>query len=144
MSGIIGLSITLKEKSKHYKSMRELNNNYIGVDVGCTKMYICCEYNGQYIEKKAATGLDCTKEKIKQEIDSFIESLPFIPKGIGMALPGLIEGNNKVKFSDINSLSNVTADYFAENKFEVKFINDVKAATLAEVANYKDKPKILS
>ena len=112
-------------------------NNYIGVDVGCTKMYLCAKVNGEYIGRRAATGLDCSKEKIKKEVDDFIKALPFVPNGVGMALPGLVEGNHKVTFSDINSLNGVTTDFFSDGRFRVKFINDVKAATLAEVSNYK-------
>jgi glucokinase len=122
--------------------MDKYMKNYMGVDVGCTKIYMCIKVNNVYIEKRAATGLNCSKEKIKKEINDFIKTLPFTPDGVGMALPGLVEGNRSVKFSDINSLNGVNTDFFSDGRFKVKFINDVKAATLAEVANYKDNDTI--
>ena len=115
---------------------------FIGVDVGCTKMFIYSKFNNMHFERKASTGLNCSKEKIKEEIDTFIKELPFVADGIGMALPGLIEDNKMVKFSDISDLSGVTTDFFSEPGFEVKFINDVKAATLAEVSNYRNNDTI--
>lgn len=58
-------------------------NQYIGVDIGGTKMYMLGEHDGKYIEKKVPTGFGVTKEFIKKEIDDFVMSLPFIPKVLG-------------------------------------------------------------
>ncbi|MED5020570.1 ROK family protein [Paenibacillus chibensis] len=114
----------------------------VGVDMGCTKMLMYAEVEGKPIEKKVPTGLDCPIERLKQEIDSFIESLPFVPAGLGMAVPGLVEGDHRVKHSDIRSLSGITTDYFGTGRFPVRFINDVKSATVAETVHYKDKDTI--
>lgn len=116
--------------------------NYVGIDIGCTKMYICAMVNGEYIEEKTATGFNVTKENLKNNIDKFIEKLPYKPDGVGIALPGLVVGDYMVKFSDLSSLNGITTDYFSEGRFKVRFINDVKSATVAEVANNKEKDTI--
>ncbi|MCJ8011643.1 ROK family protein [Paenibacillus sp. KQZ6P-2] len=114
----------------------------VGVDIGCTKMYLYAQVNGEHVEKKVPTGLDCPREQLKHDIDAFIKSLPFVPEGIGMAVPGLVEGDYRVKYSDIGSLSGITTDYFGGGRFPVRFINDVKSAAVAETVNYKDKDTI--
>ncbi len=111
----------------------------VGVDIGCTKMYMYAEHEGKTFENKVPTGLDCPRERLKQELDAFIERLPFEPEGVGMAVPGLVEGDHRVQLSDVRSLSGITADYFGGGRFPVRFINDVKSATVAETVHYKDK-----
>ncbi|MEG0712041.1 MAG: ROK family protein, partial [Niameybacter sp.] len=93
---------------------------------------------GQYIEKKAPTGLDCTIEHIKHTLEDFLQELPYVPDGIGMAIPGLIRGDNMVEFSDMHGLNGVTTDYFSEGRFPLRFINDVKAATVCEITNHPE------
>lgn len=114
----------------------------VGVDMGCTKMFLYAQVNGEHIEKKVPTGLDSPKERLKRDIDSFIDGLPFVPEGLGMAVPGLVEGDHRVKFSDISSLNGLSSDYFGGGRFPVRLINDVKAATVAETVNYQDKDTI--
>jgi len=111
----------------------------VGVDIGCTKMYMYAEVDGEPIENKVPTGLDCPRERLKQEIDAFIERLPFEPEGVGMAVPGLVEGDHRVQLSDVRALTGMTADDFGEGRFPVRLINDVKSATVAETVHYKDK-----
>ncbi|MWV45425.1 ROK family protein [Paenibacillus sp. HJL G12] len=114
----------------------------VGVDIGCTKMYLYAQVDGQHVEKKVPTGLDCPRERLKHDIDTFIDALPFVPDGLGMAVPGLVEGDYRVKLSDIGSLSGISTDYFGEGRFPVRFINDVKSATVAETVHYRDKDTI--
>ncbi|WP_053982588.1 ROK family protein [Niameybacter massiliensis] len=113
-------------------------SNYVGVDIGCTKMYFCAVVDNHYIEKRALTGLDCPKERIKEELEAFLKELPFIPEGIGMAIPGLVKGDYMVELSDMSDLTGVTVDYFSEGRFPIRFINDVKAATVCEISNHPD------
>ncbi|MEI0738085.1 ROK family protein [Paenibacillus sp. JTLBN-2024] len=114
----------------------------VGVDIGCTKMYMYAEHEGKTFENKVPTGLDCPRERLKQELDAFIERLPFEPEGVGMAVPGLVEGDHRVQLSDVRSLSGIIADYFGAGRFPVRFINDVKSAAVAETVHYKDKDTI--
>jgi len=114
----------------------------VGVDIGCTKMYLYAQVNGEHVEQKVSTGLDCPREQLKHDIDTFLEGLPFVPEGLGMAVPGLVEGDSRVKFSDISSLTGITTDYFGGGRFPVRFINDVKSAAVAETVNYTDKDTI--
>lgn len=115
-----------------------MDKRIVGVDIGGTKMYMVSKVNGEYIERMVPTGIQCTKPYIKEALDQFISELPFTVDGIGMALPGLIENEDTLVLSDVvPGLNGVTADYFSEGRFEVKFINDVKAATLGEGAYHE-------
>lgn len=115
-------------------------SNNIGVDVGGTKMYMLAEHDGQYIEKKVPTGPDSTREYIKEQLDTFIATLPFKVEGIGMALPGLVDKGKTMPLSDVlPKLNGVEATYFSDGTYPVKFMNDVNAATLAEAIHHKDK-----
>lgn len=116
--------------------------HYIGIDIGCTKMYFYAMLDGEYIEYKGSTGLDCPKERIKEAFEEFLTRLPYIPDGVGMAIPGLVKGDYMVEFSDMNDLNGVTTDYFSAGRFPVRFINDVKAATVCEVANHPESNTI--
>ena len=112
--------------------------NIVGVDVGCTKMHLTAKVNGAYVDRRARTGLDCKVEHIKQEIDAFTADLPYEIDGIGIAVPGLVDGDSVVKYSDVHNLNGVTVEYFTEGKVAGRLINDVRAATWAEIANYAD------
>lgn len=114
-------------------------DKYIGVDIGGTKMYMLTEYDGKYIEKKVSTGVCVTKEYIKREIDDFIMKLPFIPKGIGIAIPGLVENTDTVISSDVvPCLNGLKSEYFSWKNCEVKLINDVRASIIEESVYYPD------
>lgn len=103
----------------------------IGVDIGGTKMHMLAIHNNKYIEKTVPTGINASKEYIKEELFKFINDLPFQPEGMGIALPGLVKDDNYLITSDVlPNLDGLKADYFSEGKHIVKFINDVKAATL--------------
>lgn len=112
--------------------------NVVGVDVGCTKMHITAKVYGEYVDRKSPTGLDCKIEHIKQEIDEFIAELPYEVEALGLAVPGLIDGDSVVKYSDVHHLNGVQIEYFTAGKMRGRFVNDVIAATWAEIANYPD------
>lgn len=116
--------------------------NAIGVDIGCTKMHLTAKVKGGYVDRRATTGLDCEIEHIKQEIDAFIAKLPYKVDLLGLAVPGLVDGDSIVKYSDVYNLNGVGIDYFTAGKMRGKIINDVKAATWAELPNYPDSKTI--
>ncbi|MEM7112230.1 MAG: ROK family protein [Chloroflexota bacterium] len=116
--------------------------NAIGVDIGCTKMHLTAKVNGGYVDRRASTGLDCEIEHIKQEIDTFIGTLPYKVDVLGLAVPGLVDGDSTVKYSDVYNLNGVDIEYFTDGKMSGKIINDVKAATWAEVPNYPSSKTI--
>ena len=108
----------------------------VGVDIGCTKMHITANVGGEFLDRRSKTGLDCAVEHIKREIDAFIAQLPQEVDLLGMAVPGLVDGDSVVKYSDVFNLNGVGIETFTEGKMKGKFINDVKAATWAEIPNY--------
>ncbi|MGZ9585764.1 ROK family protein [Paenibacillus marinisediminis] len=113
-------------------------NRYVGVDIGGTKMYMMAEAPDGIIEHRAPTGAGCTRAQMKQALDDFIAQLPYTPDGIGMGIPGLVDGSDKVEMTDLlTTLNGVTADYFATD-CPVAFINDVKAAAIAGAADHAE------
>ncbi|UYO99484.1 ROK family protein [Oceanotoga sp. DSM 15011] len=111
----------------------------IGIDIGGTKMYMLAEHDGKYIEKKVPTGKEIKPEMLKKYIIDFIKDLPFEVEGIGMAIPGLVEDENKVNFSNVvPGLNGLKSEYFSYKGAKVKFINDVKAALVEEASYYPE------
>jgi len=119
-------------------------NNFVGVDIGGTKMHMLAVHNGAYIDQRVPTGRGCTAEELQSHIDTFIAGLPFTPSGIGMAVPGLVENDNKIIVSNpLPKLAGVDNTFFSRNKYPVAFLNDVAAATVAEAAHHKDAHTVL-
>lgn len=114
--------------------------NYVGIDIGGTKMHLLAEYGDKYIEKRVITGINATKIYLKQEIERFFLELPFNPEGIGIAIPGLVENAKKVITSDVvPSLNGLNADFFSVDRCQVNLINDVQAALNEEAVHYPDE-----
>lgn len=108
----------------------------VGIDIGGTKMLMCAPYDGGYIEKKVLTGRDCPPERLLAEWEDFLAELPFQPDGVGVAVPGLVDGDTIQLSAVLPLLAGVTASDFGKERFPVVFLNDVKAAALAEAARY--------
>ncbi|MCI8554928.1 MAG: ROK family protein [Clostridiales bacterium] len=114
-----------------------MTKHYVGVDIGGTKMLMLYPTENGYIEKKVPTGRDCPPQQLKAELDAFLAELPFAPDGVGMAIPGLVDDGHTVRISNVVPLlAGVTGEYFGAGRFPVRFLNDVKAAVLAEAAHY--------
>lgn len=108
-------------------------DKYIGVDIGGTKMLMLAKYEGETFTKKVPTGNKSTKEYLKNEIETFIKGLPFQPEGIGVAIPGLVEQNNRVLVSDVlPGINGMDSSCLKNMAHKVVFINDVKAALVKE------------
>ena len=108
----------------------------VGIDIGGTKMLMCAPCGDGYRERRILTGRDCPPERILQEWETFLQELPYRPRGVGVAIPGLVDGN-RVQLSDVLPLlAGVTTEDFGKGRFPVTFLNDVKAAVLAEAAQY--------
>lgn len=108
--------------------------NYVGIDIGGTKMYMLyTSADNKRVEKQVPTGKDATVGYIRNEIKTFIDSLDKKPDAVGIAAPGLVE-NNTIVISDVlPNFSNVHgADLVPE--YECSIINDVRAATVFETS----------
>jgi len=115
-------------------------NSFVGIEIDGEKMYMMAETVDAYQEHTVSTGTDCTVVQLQQEIEAFVAKLPYKPSGIGMGMPGLVVGIDKVELSHvIPALTGVTADMFATKvHIPVAFINDVKAAAMAEAVHFTD------
>ena len=107
---------------------------WIGVDQGCTKMLMTAQYNGQWIDKKVPTGLGVTKEYLHEQINAFIQELPFQPEGMGLGVVGLVQDDELV-LSDTEGLQGLKGSDF---DLPCHILNDVKAATVEEASYYSD------
>jgi len=107
----------------------------VGVDIGGTKMHMLAHHNGRRFERRVPTGRDYTPEALRGALDAFIAELPFAPRSVGMAVPGLVEGDSKIVISNpIPALGGVDAAFFGRGRYAVRFCNDVAAAAMAEAA----------
>lgn len=110
---------------------------WVAIDEGQTKMLMCAQYNGEWIEKKVLTGMDATKEYVAEQVNLFIDSLPFKPNGIGMGVTGLVE-NNKIVLSDQSGCEGLDGEMMSREGCKCYLINDVKAAMVCESENYQN------
>lgn len=120
-------------------------NSYVGIEIDGGQMYMMAETANGYLEHTVPTGSDCTLLQLQQEVESFVAKLDYIPSGIGMGMPGLVVGSDKVELSHVlPALNGVTADMFATSaSIPVAFINDVKAATMAEADHFTDNDTVV-
>ncbi|MCR2805917.1 ROK family protein [Paenibacillus soyae] len=119
-------------------------NSYIGVEIDAERLTMLADGPDDLIVRTAATGRECELQHIVYEVEHFVADLPYVPSGIGIGMPGLVVGTDKVELSHvIPALSGATADLFAKRTgLPVAFINDAKASTLAEAAHYPDRDTI--
>ncbi|WP_068777774.1 ROK family protein [Paenibacillus sp. FJAT-26967] len=120
-------------------------NTYVGIEIDGGQMFMMAEIAGGSLEHTVPTGADCTLLQLQQEVEAFISKLPYTPRGIGMGMPGLVIGSDKVELSHVlPALNGATAAMFETSaNIPVAFINDVKAATMAEAAYFTDKETVI-
>ncbi|GKU78106.1 ROK family protein [Paenibacillus sp. L3-i20] len=119
-------------------------NPYVGIELDGGQMYLMADTPDGFLEHSVSIDRECTLLKLQQEVESFIAHLPYKPSGIGMGMPGLVVGSDKVELSHVlPALNGVSADQFSTTaSIPVAFINDVKAATMAEAAHYGNNETI--
>ena len=49
----------------------------LGVDLGGSKMHFIIYHNGELIEERYPTGVDCTSEPIRDHLHDFLDRLAF-------------------------------------------------------------------
>lgn len=119
-------------------------NPYVGIEIDGDHMVLLADTPEGLLEHSVPTGKECELAHLQREVEQFVQRLPYTPKGIGMGMPGLVVGHDKVELSHVvPALNGVTAGQFATAaNLPVAFINDVKAATLAEAAYYPDRDTV--
>lgn len=119
-------------------------NPYVGIEIDGDNMVLLADTPEGLLEHSVPTGKECELVHLQQEVERFVQRLPYTPSGIGMGMPGLVVGHDKVELSHVvPALNGATAQQFATAaNLPVAFINDVKAATLAEAAHYADRDTV--
>ena len=105
----------------------------VGVDLGGTKFLMVCGDEVHQIR----TGRGFSPQDLESNLKEFIAKLHAPPTGIGIALPGLVQGAERVVSCDV--LPKMTgwsaAASFKGATCRIVLVNDVKAA-LAEEIHY--------
>ncbi|WP_339206651.1 ROK family protein [Paenibacillus sp. FSL K6-3182] len=115
-------------------------NSYVGIEIDGGQMYMMADTPNGCLEQIFPIARDCSLLELQQEVEAFVAKLTYTPSGIGIGMPGLVVGTDKVELSHVLPVLNgTTADMFTTAAgIPVAFINDVKAATMAEAAHYQD------
>jgi len=119
-------------------------NPYVGIEIDGDRMVLLADTPEGLLEHSVPTGKECELAHLQREVEQFVLRLPYTPEGIGMGMPGLVVGHDKVELSHVvPALNGATASQFATAaNLPIAFINDVKAATLAEAAHYPDRDTV--
>ena len=115
-------------------------DQFVGVDIGGTKMLLCAEHRGEKIDHRVPTGRDMTRERVRAAIEAFLSTLPFEPLGVGVAVQGLVEGDARLAFTDgMPALIGLSADELAFGAPRgARLINDVRAGLVAESVSHPE------
>lgn len=107
----------------------------VGVDVGGTKLLIVAVGADGREEMRAPTGPEAGPVEIEREVRGFLERTGIRPRSLGVAVPGLLDAEERVAACDV--LPRLEgwrpADAFADLGVPVRALNDAEAA-LAEEA----------
>lgn len=102
-------------------------------------MLMLAEWEGKREIETISTGKEFTPDEIRSAILSFLEKLPKTPASMGVAIPGLVEGDNKVSVCDVvPNIDGMEADFLRVGEAPVYFINDAEAALVEESAELND------
>ena len=111
----------------------------VGVDIGGTKMYLCAKNGEKWMERRVPTGIDCTGEYLREQLDRFLDTLPFPIDAVGMAVPGLVTSEHFCERSDVvPALSGVDSAFFSQGRFPVFYLNDVRCAAVEEASHFPE------
>lgn len=110
----------------------------VGIDIGGTKMYLCAKNGDTWMERRVPTGISCTKEYLKEQMDDFFSLLPFEIDAVGIAVPGLVTSDHFCERSDVvPALSGVDSTFFSQGRFPIFYLNDVRCAALEEASHFE-------
>lgn len=74
----------------------------VGVDVGGTKALLLAFRGDQVVEEaRIATGQQLTAARLEQEISAFLARLPERAMGVGVAVPGIVDAQQRVEACDV-------------------------------------------
>lgn len=106
-------------------------------------MCIVAEADEGFLEQQVAIDASTSVEELNANIAAFLTQHQLEPNGIGIGVMGLVEGDERISFSDMAVLNGVRAEQLGNGRCPVKLINDVKAATIAEARHYPNHRAVL-
>ncbi|KAK8808439.1 hypothetical protein WA158_008340 [Blastocystis sp. Blastoise] len=111
-------------------------SNYVSFDLGGTKLLMCYEYEGKRYTEKVPSGDDAGPKEIQKLVHDLLKKVPFKPKHIGMAVPGLIENGVLIRADNSPQMEGLSEEMLNIDGSIFHFINDGKAAIYAEAEHY--------
>lgn len=116
--------------------------SFIGIDIGGTKMLVSGEVENRIISKRYPTGKEISFSSILDNYNSFLIEYNIEPKALGIAIPGLIDGNKVTACDVVPSLEGIGPKDFSSS-YPVEFINDVNGAMVEESSNHSNKSNLI-
>ena len=106
----------------------------VGVDIGGTKMLLVTARGGGRGMERVATGPETSPREIEEAVRGFVARLDELPAVIGIAVPGLVDGDRRVVACDVlpRLAGWRAADAFAGLGIPVRVLNDAEAALVEE------------
>ncbi|MCI0572277.1 MAG: ROK family protein [Myxococcaceae bacterium] len=106
----------------------------VGVDLGATKALLVATGSVEPVQHRVPTGPRFTPAECEAEVRRFVARLPSMPVALGVAVPGLVDGEGRVVASDgLPSLGGWRpAEALADLGCPVVVLNDARAALAAE------------
>src|SRR5437899_1195490 len=105
----------------------------LGIDVGGTKLLLLAQWSDHRDVDRVPTGSAFTGRHLDTEIDRFVSALGTAPVGAGVAVPGLVAGDGSVQTCDVLPLLVGWRAEVLGRLCPVRLLNDVEAASLAEL-----------
>ena len=103
---------------------------HVGVDVGGTKALLLAFQGTDIVaEARIATGKELTAARFEQELTAFLARLPERPAGVGVAVPGIVDAQQRVEACDV--LPGLDGWRLQLSDTRTAVLNDTAAALLA-------------
>lgn len=119
------------------------NNNYCGIDIGCSNMKFYANISGRKVFNKTPTGDTLTQKVLISKIINFISNLEkcgYQFDGIGIAFPGNTMDSITVDRASLPCLKGFNVqmlEKYIECNF-IRLLNNANAATLAGLTEFPD------
>lgn len=108
-----------------------MSGQVLGVDLGGTKLLMVC---GDLVHR-VATGPGFSPVDLESAVRTFLASLPFVPVGMGLAVPGLVKDQDRIVVCDVlpAMVGWSASASFADMDCRLMVFNDVSAALAEEM-----------
>lgn len=105
----------------------------VGVDLGGTKLLLLAQTGDGEIVKRHPTGPAFSPPELESAVLDFVASLPQPPAALGLAIPGLVDGDGRVEACDVlERFAGWTPERLRRGPWSFAALNDADAALAGE------------